>query len=231
MASNNDSKRVASTRPESRRGVTKSQIRNERRARSRARKMRRRTVYVAGGSLLAIVFILSFTLSPALGGNNTQTGTAGGVNEGGPVDLDPDIGNAHIAIGQLGTGYSQKPATSGPHWIGPETPAGVPSPARWGKYDFPIPDEVLIHNLEHGGIGLHYDCPEGCPEIVAQLDNLIPGNSSQFILSPYSGLETKIAITGWRHHLFLDEFDREQILDFIDAYQNRALESVLGNTY
>jgi hypothetical protein len=196
--------------------------------------MRRRAFYIAGGSLLAVVFILSLTvggLGGAFGNNAGQTGTGGGVNTGGPVPLDQYAGDTHIPAGQSGTGYGQRPATSGPHWFQSETPAGVPSPARWGDYDFPLPDEVLVHNLEHGGIGLHYDCPDGCNEIVALLEDLIPGNSSLFILSPYSGMESKIAITAWQHHLFLDEFSEEQITHFINAYQDRAPESVPGNSF
>ncbi len=237
MASKDSTNRVASTRPSSRRGKTKSQIRNERRQRSQSRKKRRRTFYLVGGSTLAIVFILSLTLAPGLGGGhggNTSHDGGGGesnINTGGPVALDDDAGNAHIPAGTVGTGYVTRPATSGPHWFDSETPAGVPAPARWGIYDDPIPDEVLIHNLEHGGIGLHYDCPNGCDDVVAQLEDLIPRNRSQFIMSPYSGMESQIAITSWRHHLFLDDFDEEQILDFIDAYQDRALESIPGNSF
>ncbi len=237
MASNDDSKRVASTRPASRRGMTKSQIRAERRQRSQSRKKRRRTFYLAGGSLLAIVFILSLTLSPGLGGGHTggatHTGEGGSLNTGGPVPLDPDRGNAHIAPGVAGTGYATRPATSGPHWFASETPVGVPAPARWGIYDEPLPDEVLVHNLEHGGIGIHYDCPDGCDELIEQLEDLIPRNRAQFILSPYTGIGNgeRIALTAWRHHLFTDEFDEELFLDFIDAYQDRAPESVPGNSF
>lgn len=217
--------------------MTKSQIRAERRSRSESRKKRRRTVYLAGGSVLAIVFILSLTLAPTLGtgslSNNNPQGGDANINTGGPVPLDPDDGRAHIATGVAGTGYSVRPATSGPHWSGSDTPSGVPAPARWGVYDDPISDEVLLHNLEHGGIGIHYDCPDGCDDLVNQLEDLLPRNKAQFIMSPYTGIDdgNRIAITAWRHHLFLDEFDEEQILDFIDAYQDRAPESVPGNSF
>ena len=132
----------------------------------------------------------------------------------------------------MGVGYGVLPA--GWSWrVGGSAvpPAGVPAPARWGVYDTPLPDEVLIHNLEHGGIGLHYDCPDGCDELVQQLEDFLPRNKSQFILSPYSGMETRLAITAWRHHLYLDEFDEERVQEFVDAYQDRAPESVPGNSF
>jgi len=39
-------------------------------------------------------------------------------------------------------------------------------------------------------------------------------------------MPSKITITAWRHHMYLDEFDEELILQFIDEYQDRAPESV-----
>ena len=147
------------------------------------------------------------------------------------VQLDPDDGARHLAPGAPGSGYSESPATSGPHWFGPTTPVGVPAPARWGVYQFPLPDEILVHNLEHGGIAIHYNCPVGCNEVVDQLQALIPTNRSQFIMSPYPGMETRIAITAWRRHLRLDEFDESLIKEFIIEFQDRAPESVPGNTF
>ncbi|MAZ14564.1 MAG: hypothetical protein CL754_05440, partial [Chloroflexi bacterium] len=77
----------------------------------------------------------------------------------------------------------------------------------------------------------HYDCEGGCAEIVQALDDIIPRNNSQFILSPYVNMPSKIAITAWRHHLYLDEVDEDLIRQFIDEYQDRAPESVPGNQY
>jgi hypothetical protein len=102
---------------------------------------------------------------------------------------------------------------------------------RWGAYTAEISDEALVHNLEHGGIGLHYNCPGGCPEMVAQLVDLAPGDFSQFVISPYSNMESKIAVTAWRRILFLGEFDKDAIRGFIDAYRDRAPESVPDNMF
>ena len=207
--------------------MTKGQIREERRDRSRARARRKRSIITFAGVLFAIVFIMALVVP-----RNTQNTSSGGVNTGGHIALDADDGRGHIEgnIPYDGT-YSVVPATSGSHWAGATTPVGVPSPARWGRYDGVLPDEVLVHNLEHGGIGFHYDCEEECPEIVKGLDDIIPRNPSQYIMSPYPGLPSKIAITAWRHHLYLDEVDVDQIRDFIDEYQDRAPESLQQNQY
>ena len=183
-----------------------------------------------GGIIFAIVFIAALVVSPNFGASNT-TGPQG-INTGGHIALDPDDGRGHIDNNtSLGGPYSVVPATSGSHWFGATTGAGTPSPARWGRYETALPDEVLIHNLEHGGIGLHYDCDEACPEIVKALDDIIPRSPSQYIMSPYRGMPSKIAITSWRHHLYLDEVDVEEIKKFIEEYKDRAPESVTQNSF
>ncbi len=227
MANSTEQKRVATTRPDHRRGMTRSQIRNERRRRSDSRKRRKRTIYISGGTVLAVIFILSLTLGPGLARNiqsNDANTTENTLNTGGPVPLDPDDGREVISTDATGVGYSTKPATSGQHWLGAETPAGTSAPARWGAYDIALPDEVLVKNLENGGIGLHYNCPEGCDDVIAALKEVAP--ATQYIISPYPDMSSKITITAWRHHLNLDTFDRAAIADFINAYLDRAPDSV-----
>ena len=143
-----------------------------------------------------------------------------------------DQGNQKILVGSSHVPYSTKPATSGPHWaIRPDQNdlAKFGSPVKWGKYDEEIPDEALIHNLSHGGIGIHYDCPEGCPNLISKLDELRSKNSTQIVLSPYSGMNSKIALTSWRHVQYLEEYDEALINEFIKAYRDRAPESWIGN--
>jgi len=225
-----DSKRIATTRPESRRGMSKGQIREERRSRSRARARRKRSLLMFGGILFALVFISALVLSPNL--SPQTSGGLRGVNTGGFIEIDVDQGRDHIPGDAPNTdAYTVVPATSGPHWAAATTAVGVSAPARWGTYEQILPNEVLVHNLEHGGIGIHYDCEGGCAEIVQALDDIIPRNNSQFILSPYVNMPSKIAITAWRHHLYLDEVDEDLIRQFIDEYQDRAPESVPGNQY
>ena len=224
-----DKQRKATTRPASRRGMTRGQIREERRGRSRSRQRRKRSLLMFGGTIFAIIFIAALVVSPDW---NREGAAVKGVNTGGHIELDPDDGRAHIDVNTPYSGtYSVVPATSGPHWAGATTSVGIPSPARWGMYTGVLPDEVLVHNLEHGGIGLHYDCETECPEIVKGLNDIIPRDPSQFIMSAYPGLPSKIAITAWRHHLYLDEVDVEEIIRFITEYQDRAPESFQQNQY
>ena len=223
--------RKATTRPAERRGMSRTDIREEQRGRSRRRKGRRRILITAGALVFAVVFIGGLVLG-GQNRNRVSNPQRSGLNTGGPVSIAKDEGAQHVPPGTPHAPYGSRPATSGPHWqTPPSTLAPYGAPARWGTYKEPLPDEVLVHNLEHGGIGLHYDCPDGCPDLVKQLADIVPSNPSQFILSPYTGMPKKVAVTAWRHLLYLDEVDREKILEFIREYLNRAPESVPGNQF
>ena len=234
----------ASTRSTGMRGSTKG----ERRVAQRQRAQRRRTIRnVALGSLISVA--VAGLIFGVVGVNAIfppPTNELPGINEGGPVPIQPDEGGIHIGpgAGQLvhpiaHAPYGQVPATSGPHYFTGDVllPNGerVTAPAVWDTYNFALPDEVLVHNLEHGGIGLHYDCPSGCDAVVEALSEFIPSHHSQFILSPYPGLveatESRIAVTSWRHSIHMNEVDAERIEEFIAEYQNRAPESIPGNQF
>ena len=235
-------------RPDHRKGMSKTQISNERRDKNKEKKRRKRFFIYFFGSILALVFILGLTISPALGAGSSSNKIKGnGVNLEGPVAVDPEDDRKEVGIGEPHEGYSISPPTSGAYWIDLERPVpgvGVTSPAPWGKYESQLPNEILVANLLHGGIGLHYDCTridqdatsikDGgiiCDNLKEDFYDLIPTNSYQFIMTPYSAFdEYPIMITGWRHHLKLMEFDEKKIIEFIEAYQDRApLSSFRGN--
>jgi hypothetical protein len=213
--------------------MTKGQIRAERRQRSERRKARRRAVYFTVGGLLAAAFIVSLLVPGGLSGRNSAQQVVNTLNTGGPVEIQPDEGRGHIPLGQTNADYLTRPATSGNHWdvTGPNELAPFGAPVRWGNYEFEIADEALVHNLEHGGIGLHYNCPDGCQETVQQLLDMAPRGFSQFVISPYSNMDHKIALTSWRHVQYLDEFDEAAVRTFISEYLARAPENNPGNSF
>ncbi len=61
----------------------------------------------------------------------------------------PDDGRYHLPFCTPIT-YNHDPPASGPHW---------PWPAPWGPHHEVVPREWWVHNLEHGGIVLLYNCP------------------------------------------------------------------------
>jgi hypothetical protein len=121
--------------------------------------------------------------------------------------------NLVIAFGESHPEYKSTPATSGWHYGQPD------APAPWGVHDEFLPDEVLIQNLVQGGIGLHYNCEDGCQDVI----DLFAKFSKQYpkiLVSPYTGMNKKIAITAWSYIDEMDEIDVGRIELFIKAHHN-----------
>lgn len=122
------------------------------------------------------------------------------------------MGNRHLTSSQVVlTTYNSDPPTSGPH---------LPSVARWGIHERPIPKELQVHNLEDGGVLVQYNCDRAnqeCRELVDKLAKIVrPYNHA--ILAPYPGMTQKIALTAWTRMDKFNEFDEKRIVRFIDAY-------------
>src|SRR5262245_12274128 len=129
----------------------------------------------------------------------------------------PDAGRDHISAGQGHAAYSSNPPTSGPH---------LPTPAHWGIYDQPVADETLVHNLEHGGIVISYNCPDGCPELVQQLKDLAGQYKSKIVLAPRPNKDVpyRITLTAWTWLDGFNDFDAARIKAFIAAHKDRGPE-------
>lgn len=139
----------------------------------------------------------------------------------GPKEADrsqevPILGRDHIALGTIYTSYNSNPPTSGPHYASP-------APAQF--YDEELPDEQLVHNLEHGNIWIAYK-----PDLPKNLIDALKGFSGwNIIVSPRSKNDTDIALVAWgrldKFDISSGNFDKQRIKDFISRYQNRGPES------
>ena len=183
--------------------LTPTQARAARRVRQHRRK---RLVRV--GAFLAIgtvagLFIISLFVPSLL----TSVGVRGGGTGSVGVRVT-NLGATHIQRGETHPPYNSVPATSGWHYDDES------SPTRWGVHQEVVPDEVLVHNLEHAGVGVHYNCPDGCEELVEKLAEIVK-SSNKVLLSPYPNMGTTIALTAWNYIDQFDEFDEDRIIDFI----------------
>lgn len=100
-------------------------------------------------------------------------------------------GREHITVGASHLPYNSNPPTSGPHYD---------NAAPWGIYDHELPDEQLIHNLEHGGVWISYDCGKLkqvswglVGTVYANEDTLIEASSSSASASTPSAQATSAA--------------------------------------
>ena len=203
-----------------RRRLTATQARAARRARRKAKKGFVRYLAFGAVGIVAVIFIVALFL-PGL-----PFGRRGGgqIVENAPGTRYDDQGATHLTPNQSHSPYNSVPATSGWHYSGTvaglaDSTYGGSAPARAGVYSIYIPDEVLIHNLEHGGIRIHYNCPEGCADMVASLAEYAQ-EYSEIIVSPDPRLESQIALVAWNYLLNLDAYDDELITQFIQAHRN-----------
>ena len=191
--------------------MSPSQARAARRAR---RQRRRRLVRFAGFGIvvvIAVVFIAALIL-PSL-----PISLGSGSAPDGPGVRVASQGRAHIVPGQEHPSYNSIPATSGWHYNLPL------APVRWGVHDEVVADEYLLHNLEHGGIGIHYDCPDGCADLVEQLTEIADRAETEglkVLLSPYPGMDTPVALTAWTFIEKLEGFDGDRIRSFINSHES-----------
>lgn len=163
---------------------------------------------VGVASLLIISLIL-----PMIGG----IGGGGAETPDGPGTKVESQGREHIQEGAEHPPYNSVPATSGWHYPQPL------APVSWGVHSSFIPEEKRIHNLEHGGISITYNCPEGCEDIISELNGIVErarDENMKILLSPYPGTERKITLTSWTFIQSFDNYDKGKIIDFIDSHHN-----------
>ncbi|MDQ6885154.1 MAG: DUF3105 domain-containing protein [Candidatus Dormibacteraeota bacterium] len=142
----------------------------------------------------------------------------------------PDEGRNHIDPSTPGT-YNVYPPTSGSHY----NAQGI-APVTWQTITT-LQEGQYIHNLEHGGIVVLYNCPSGsdCTTLRNQLENYVKNlvpvepqfNQMKIVLSPYSrGMQKKIALLAWDYIQFLDSYDVTAITTFYESHVDKGPEAV-----
>ena len=120
-------------------------------------------------------------------------------------------GNVHIELGAEHPPYNSDPPTSGWH---------TGDLAPWGSYDFVVPDERLIHNLEDGGVIMWY--PLGSEEENrAHIEALerVARNYRNVIIAPREGMPTLYTTTAWQRLQRFETLDEEGMTAFLEAFE------------
>lgn len=126
----------------------------------------------------------------------------------------------HVKPGEKHDAYNSNPPTSGPHY---------PNWAEWGISDKALPVEFVIHNMEHGGVIIFYNC-EKCDDLVKNLKTLteeLRKDYPKIILTPNKDIDAKIAIASWGWYEKYQNFEPEKIRAFVDAHYDHAPEKVM----
>ncbi|MFN5059786.1 MAG: DUF3105 domain-containing protein [Chloroflexota bacterium] len=118
--------------------------------------------------------------------------------------------------------YNSNPPTSGWH-VGNQT-------APWGIQKTQLDDKITVHNLEHGGVIVHYKESLDVNS-VAELEVLardLQRNNPCLILMPRPDdqMPAPVVVTAWNHMLELQNVDSEKITGFFTALVGRGPEAV-----
>ncbi len=167
---------------------------------------------VAIVAVLIGLFIIGNKSTPAKKDNAKRLGTT-----------HANQGQTHIQPGTPHETYNSNPPTSGSHY---------PQPATWGIKDSALPDEQLVHNLEHGGINIFYkpDLPKDQIAKLKQIYNKLPVsqqfNSVKAILAPRAANKNPIELTAWTYSHSLTTPDEAKILQFYNDHLDKGPELV-----
>ena len=188
--------------------MSKSAKRRKRRFQERAaeRHQRGQRIWIAAGiiGVLLLVGVVAWSIRQA--------------NQPVPGEAVPIQGQQHIAPGQSHPAYNSDPPTSGWHYD---------EPARAGFYDTSLPDEQLVHNLEHGHVIISYDCGKlaECENVKAELNQVVDRFQRWKIVAvARENADAAIALTAWGRIDKIDSYDEDRIVAFVKQWRNRGPE-------
>jgi hypothetical protein len=187
---------------------------------------------LAAAGVLAVVAVIALVVVFARGSStdiDQRVREAGGTYR--EVEAADNLrpGQRHVNSLPKGFKYNTSPPTSGLHY---------PLTILWGMYDAPVDRLRTVHNLEHGGIVIHYgpNVPNGTVE---QLGEFYRDDPNGVVIAPLASLGDKISIAAWTFDLgrlndrgyegegrlaILPRFDEDVFRAFVDEYRFKGPE-------
>lgn len=135
----------------------------------------------------------------------------------------------HVATGTDIT-WPTNPPSGGPHY---------PTWVRWNAtYDPAIARGYWVHNTEHGGVVLLFNCPGGCPDIVTGLGAVMSGLAEDSLCAapvrtrtlitadPLLPAGKPVAASAWGAYYTADCFDEPSVTAFVHAHYGMGPEQI-----
>lgn len=186
------------------------------------------------GGLVVLIYANSW---PAPKGIQPAVGSAQQVGE--RVLVEQGI---HISPPQR-THYATDPPTSGQHYSLRGT-----APAAWGFYDHALDPEVWIHNLEHGGVVILYNCSpatsspgtnpaqgasSSCADDQRKISDFVSAAPQDALFQKVKIVATEypvpghpFAIVAWGWRVFMDSWDDAEAERFYEAHVDNGPEKM-----
>ena len=158
---------------------------------AKAERQRRILYLLAGSGIAALAIVLAIIFLAGGGGDGGERGAL--EDAGCTLQSFPALPNKadHSDVPTLETkpNWNSMPPTSGPHygqW------------AIWGSYEEPIPLVQTTHNLEHGGVVIHYgpDVPRDDVDALRTWYNE-SDDPNALIIVPLASNKDKITLSAW----------------------------------
>ncbi len=138
-----------------------------------------------------------------------------------PVQQIEEIDDrSHFPTGQTYDGYNSDPPTSGPH---------ADTFAPTGVSDLAVAKEMAVHNMEHAGIVVWYNCQaepaldnDACDDLRDHLSQVVlqeVDDGNEVLMTSYPLMDTRIALTSWGYLDTFDEFDEARVRAFITTFE------------
>ena len=180
------------------RRIAKEQALAEKRKRERrARLIRLITIGLLGLLLFWFVFLRGRGPSEINGHPVETLSTAGG-----GLHTNEDVS------------YESAPPVSGEH---------RPGAPGCGTYGQQLEDELQVHALEHGAIGVQY-APDLDPEQIKAIEELVGEYDKDMFSAPYEGMDTPITVSSWGRRMQLDTFDEAAVKEYYTAFSGDGPE-------
>lgn len=170
--------------------------------------------------------------APGTGGSNNDA-TDGSAGAGGdcPVDVEAHALETGYHVTECShIDYSTNPPCTGEHY---------PVWAAYQTYDFPVPRGYWVHSLEHGAIVITYNCEDGCPDEVQEVQGMIDdlpadlrcagtGIDVQVVLTPDPLLDVRWGLASWGNTLRADCVNLAAFEQFYFDHLGQGPEDICG---
>lgn len=152
---------------------------------------RRTLLFAIAGAVILAVVVVGGVLAFSGGGDGEGDARTTLENAGCTLQIVDAFVNesdhSDVATPETKVDWNTTPPSNGRHYG---------ATAIFGAYDEPLQQQLVVHNYEHGAVGIQYGSkvPQ---ETVEQLREFYDSDPNGLLLAPYPSLDDKIALTAW----------------------------------